>query len=55
MKKYIKPTVEVIEMETAQIIAGSGELSQQGDFSEGQSVLESRRRGDAWSSYDGIE
>jgi hypothetical protein len=55
MKKYIKPTVEVIEMETAMVIAESPTLSQQGDFSEGQSVLESRRRGDAWSEYDGIE
>jgi hypothetical protein len=54
MKKYIKPSVEVIEMETAQVIANSGELSQQGDFnSNDMKVLESRNRGAAWSDYEG--
>jgi hypothetical protein len=53
MKKYIKPSVEVIEMETAMVIAESPTLSQQGDFSEGQSVLESRNRGAAWTDYEG--
>jgi hypothetical protein len=52
MKKYIKPSVEVIEMETAQVIADS--LGQAGDFnSDDMKVLESRNRGAAWADYEG--
>jgi hypothetical protein len=52
MKTYIKPTVEVIEMESAAVVAAS--LGQQGDFnSDDMKVLESRNRGAAWTDYEG--
>jgi hypothetical protein len=51
MKKYIKPSVEVLDMEMTNCIMQVSTLPQQGDYdSSSQSVLESRRR-DARSEY----
>jgi hypothetical protein len=54
MKKYIKPSVEVIEMETAQVIADSdGRNTMSLSDTETTSVYESRNRGAAWTDYEG--
>jgi hypothetical protein len=54
MKKYIKPAVEVIEMEISSAILENS-FGMYDTATEESKILESRRRGDAWSSYDGIE
>jgi hypothetical protein len=51
MKKYIQPSIEVIDMEISPIMNTSVEVSQE---NTNQQEL-GRRRGDAWSAYDGIE
>lgn len=53
MKKYIKPSVEVIEMETAQVIANSDGTTFSLSETETSSVYESRNRGAAWADYEG--
>jgi hypothetical protein len=54
MKKYVQPTFEVINMEVCNSIMSTsgGTLGQQGELQDGQSILSSRRRGDAWTSYE---
>jgi hypothetical protein len=51
MKKYIQPSIEVIDMEISPIMNTSIEVSS--DTTDQMEL--GRRRGDAWSSYDGIE
>jgi hypothetical protein len=55
MKKYIEPAIEVVDMELTNCVMqmSGGNLSKQGDFTEGQSILESRQRGSEWSEYEG--
>jgi hypothetical protein len=56
MKKYIIPTIEVIELDTEDIAStfpGSMTVNQNSEVESG--AAPSRRRGDAWSEYDGIE
>jgi hypothetical protein len=51
MKKYIKPSVEVLDMEmTNCIMETSSTLTQRGDYEDSQPVLEGRRR-NARSEY----
>jgi hypothetical protein len=52
MKKYIQPSIEVIDMEISPIMNTSVPVSP--EESTDQQEL-GRRRGDAWSAYDGIE
>jgi hypothetical protein len=51
MKKYIQPSIEVIDMEISAIMDTSVPVSSE---TTDQQEL-GRRRGDAWSAYDGIE
>jgi hypothetical protein len=52
MKKYIQPSIEVIDMEISPVMTGSIVVSSE----ETTDQMElGRRRGDAWSAYDGIE
>jgi hypothetical protein len=48
MKTYIQPAIEVIDMATAEVIATSLTINE----TSTNMNLESRQRGDAWSSYE---
>jgi hypothetical protein len=52
MKKYMQPSVEVIEMETSQVIADSLGVNKN-ETTDQQGI--GRRRGDDWSNYEGLE
>jgi hypothetical protein len=51
MKKYIQPSIEVVEMGTTEVIAASG-ISLNSDETTTQQEV-GRNRGAAWSEYDG--
>jgi hypothetical protein len=55
MKKYIQPSMDVIEMETIGVVATSSDPSAVSIFEEESSdiQLQSRNRGAAWSDYEG--
>lgn len=59
MKKYTTPSIEVLDMETeGGIMIGSGSESDSYNVDtsiSATSVNEGRRRGDAWTEYDGLE
>jgi hypothetical protein len=50
MKKYIQPSIEVVEMGTTEVIAASIGLNS--DETTTQQEV-GRNRGAAWSEYDG--
>jgi hypothetical protein len=55
MKKYIQPSMDVIEMETIGVVATSGEASAVSLFDEeSDTQLQSRNRGAAWSDYEDL-
>jgi hypothetical protein len=54
MKKYIQPSIEVIDMEISPVMTGSTGSVEVSQENTDQMEL-GRRRGDAWSAYDGIE
>jgi hypothetical protein len=57
MKKYIIPTIEVIELDTEDVVATftSSTVGIDTNTTVESGAAPSRRRGDAWSEYDGIE
>jgi hypothetical protein len=59
MKKYTTPSIEVLDMETeGGILSVSGGESDSYNVNtsvSATSVNEGRRRGDAWTEYDGLE
>jgi hypothetical protein len=53
MKKYIQPSVELIDMETTSIMAMSdGTLGISSETISDDEVLVGRKRNDSWSSYE---
>jgi hypothetical protein len=56
MKKYTTPSIEVLDMETeGGILSVSGGTLGADPSQSATSVHEGRRRGDAWTEYDGLE
>jgi hypothetical protein len=57
MKKYTTPQIEVLDMETEGGIMNSsdGDSYNVDTSVSATSVHEGRRRGDAWTEYDGID
>jgi hypothetical protein len=49
MKKYIKPTIEVVDMETSDIIAASVSIykNEESDYQ-----MKDRQRSETWSEYE---
>jgi hypothetical protein len=55
MKKYIQPSMDVIEMETIGVVATSSDPSAVSLFEEESEIqLQSRNRGAAWSDYEDL-
>jgi hypothetical protein len=55
MKKYTTPQIEVLDMETEGGIMGTSDGYKVDSTTPANAVNEGRRRGDAWTEYDGIE
>jgi hypothetical protein len=55
MKKYMQPTIDIVEMETGDVMVDSGDSSSTFNmYEDGNSLqLEGRKRGEAWSEYEG--
>jgi hypothetical protein len=55
MKKYIQPSIEVVDLETSGIMTGSdGSTLNIYKNQESDVQLQGRKRGDAWSEYEGL-
>jgi hypothetical protein len=59
MKKYTTPSIEVLDMETEggimNLSGGESDSCNVDTSISATSVHEGRRRGDAWTEYDGLE